>query len=76
MHTASRRGGRAAEGAPLLREYTLTGIVGSNPILSATDFPVTETVRIARYFSQEFRSFRYLISTETEFPQPIYRQNV
>ncbi len=24
-----------AEGAPLLREYTLTRIVGSNPILSA-----------------------------------------
>ena len=32
----ARRGGRAAEGAPLLREYTGDRIVGSNPILSAT----------------------------------------
>ena len=31
----ARRGGRAAEGAPLLREYTGDRIVGSNPILSA-----------------------------------------
>jgi hypothetical protein len=31
----TRRGGRVAEGAPLLREYTLTRIVGSNPTLSA-----------------------------------------
>ncbi len=31
-----RRGGRVAEGAPLLREYTLTRIEGSNPFLSAT----------------------------------------
>lgn len=30
-----RRGGRVVEGAPLLREYTRDGIVGSNPILSA-----------------------------------------
>ena len=29
------RGGRAAEGAPLLREYGLTPIEGSNPSLSA-----------------------------------------
>lgn len=27
------------EGAPLLREYTRKGIVGSNPIFSATNFP-------------------------------------
>ncbi len=32
---AARRGGRVVEGAPLLREYTGDGIVGSNPILSA-----------------------------------------
>jgi hypothetical protein len=32
----SRRGGRAAEGAPLLREYgALNSIEGSNPSLSA-----------------------------------------
>ena len=37
-YTRSRRGGRVAEGAPLLREYTLTRIVGSNPILSANHF--------------------------------------
>lgn len=30
------RGGRVAEGAPLLRAYTLTRIEGSNPFLSAT----------------------------------------
>ena len=29
------RGGRVAEGAPLLREYTRNRIVGSNPTLSA-----------------------------------------
>ena len=28
-----------AEGAPLLREYTLIGIEGSNPSLSAISFP-------------------------------------
>ena len=32
-----RRGGRAAEGAPLLREYGLNPIEGSNPSLSAID---------------------------------------
>ncbi len=31
-----RRGGRAAEGAALEKRYPLTGIVGSNPTLSAT----------------------------------------
>ena len=35
MRTVLWRGGRVAEGAPLLREYTLTGIAGSNPALSA-----------------------------------------
>ncbi len=36
-HTGmNRRGGRVAEGAPLLREYTRDGIEGSNPFLSAT----------------------------------------
>ena len=34
-----RRGGRVAEGAPLLREYTLTRIEGSNPFLSARCYP-------------------------------------
>jgi hypothetical protein len=33
-----RRGGRVAEGAPLLRVYTLTRIEGSNPFLSAILF--------------------------------------
>ncbi len=33
--TKHRRDGRAAEGAPLLREYGLTPIEGSNPSLSA-----------------------------------------
>ncbi len=33
-----RRGGRAAEGAPLLREYGVKPIEGSNPSLSATSW--------------------------------------
>ena len=33
-----RRSGRVAEGAPLLREYTLIGIEGSNPSFSAIIF--------------------------------------
>ena len=33
------RGGRVAEGAPLLRAYTFTRIEGSNPFLSASQFP-------------------------------------
>ena len=32
---AYRRGGRVVEGAGLENQYTLTGIVGSNPTLSA-----------------------------------------
>ena len=39
----ARRGGRVAEGAPLLREYTGDRIVGSNPILSAIFFHTSET---------------------------------
>src|SRR6056297_1184405 len=36
-HSAPRRGGRVAEGAPLLREYRVCSpIEGSNPSLSAT----------------------------------------
>jgi hypothetical protein len=31
----TRRGGRVAEGAPLLRAYRFTPIEGSNPSLSA-----------------------------------------
>jgi hypothetical protein len=34
-----RRSGRVAEGAPLLREYTLIGIEGSNPSFSAIQIP-------------------------------------
>ena len=33
----ARRGGRVAEGAPLLREYGVKPIVGSNPTLSASN---------------------------------------
>ena len=35
---STRRGGRVAEGAPLLREYGVTLIEGSNPSLSAKRF--------------------------------------
>jgi hypothetical protein len=34
-----RRDGRVAEGARLESVYTLTGIVGSNPTLSASNLP-------------------------------------
>ena len=33
------RGGRAAEGAALEKRYPFTGIVGSNPTLSAIQLP-------------------------------------
>jgi hypothetical protein len=39
MLRPSRRGGRVAEGAPLLREYGVTLIEGSNPSLSAKLIP-------------------------------------
>lgn len=43
------------EGAPLLREYTRKGIVGSNPILSAivsykTDFHAAGRIHSCRFF--------------------------
>ena len=41
-HTRKWRGGRVAEGAPLLREYTGDRIEGSNPFLSASR-PLTVT---------------------------------
>src|SRR2546423_15271971 len=41
---AARRDGRVAEGARLESVYTLTGIVGSNPTLSASfSFPLLTT---------------------------------
>jgi hypothetical protein len=36
------RGGRVAEGAPLLRAYTLTRIEGSNPFLSAASLGISK----------------------------------
>ena len=47
-----RRGGRVAEGAPLLREYTLIGIEGSNPSLSAILF-CFQSLRLPRYDSAD-----------------------
>lgn len=43
------------EGAPLLREYTRKGIMGSNPILSAivsykTDFQAAGRIHSCRFF--------------------------
>jgi hypothetical protein len=40
-----------AEGAPLLREYTLTGIEGSNPSLTAKRYPVRGVAEKKRVYS-------------------------
>jgi hypothetical protein len=52
------------EGAPLLREYTRKGIVGSNPIFSAINF----AVGIYEYF-QYFGGVRLHSGTPARYPK-------
>jgi hypothetical protein len=49
-----RRDGRVAEGARLESEYTLTGIVGSNPTLSASLFAFNNLSVIHTVVHKEF----------------------
>ena len=49
------RGGRVAEGAPLLRAYTLTRIEGSNPFLSATQTTLSLRKIHLSIYARQFR---------------------
>src|SRR5437763_5133108 len=51
---AARRDGRVAEGARLESVYTLTGIVGSNPTLSASFFPSRFQPQLIRILSPRY----------------------
>ena len=50
----TRRGGRVAEGAPLLRAYRFTPIEGSNPSLSAIN---KKTRLLPGFFVYAFEGF-------------------